>query len=271
MKRTKQLFCFLILTLLFLSACGNPEKTGKPYLIASERSAIEEQFFNSMHIEVFAEDPEYASITLRNPYETDLLKVKIYHAETKDQIMEFARLSAGTEVSFIDYWSDCQKYFGAVNSSLCMDYIIGDYQYHSQNYPVRTEIRKSDAVFYLETEAGLQKLDLHKGISFANGVHLSGLKDYLFYEIKLKDMDSITPSYGRSVPYNLSLSCRAERVKKEDYNSLIVKVMDKDGLIYDSNSLWIDSSTGTGTIYFYTSYQTGIPAGEYILHFEIDR
>ncbi len=268
MKKTICIFFFLILVVCFLSACGKAETDAKPYLSESERNALEQQFFADLSVEVFEDDEQYAEISLHNACQSDLLKVRIYQAETKELFMEIARLQAGTEARFIEYGDDWKTLLEEM-SAFYMDYVVGDYQYRSRDYSVKIANRPPEAVFYLETDDGLMPFDPKKGISFENGAQLSGLKNYLFYEIRPNDIGWISPSYGRLTPYHMNLECRAEKINEKEYTTLVVKVKDEDGLIYDSNSLWIDSSKGTGNFFFYTSYQTGIPAGEYILHFEV--
>ena len=268
MKRTVRFFCFLLLAVCFLSACGKAETEGKPYLTSAERSALEQQFFADLSFALCEEDVQFAEITLRNTFSADLLKVRIFQAETKEQLMEIARLPAGTEAGFFESRGDWETLLGDGDSLFYMDYIVGDYQYRSRNYSVRTETRAADAVFYLETDDGLLQLDVEKGISFPDGIRLSGLSNYTFYEIRPKRMERISPSYGSITPYYMTLECRVKRHDEKNYSTLVAKVKDKDGLVYDSSSIWIDSSTGTGDIYFYSSYQTGIPEGDYTLAFE---
>lgn len=250
MKMIRRILSVILLAGILCGCGAQGESEHTPFLDEKARAGIEESILNGL---VFLVDEYNTTAHFRNDSDYTLLDVRLV-TENSDVILCSAPyLEKDTACRLNVYTQSFQDAENGDNIGLV--YTIGDYTYYSKlKVSARTEKTTkvlSTVPISVTTKDGIKELDYSKALEFYSGTEILGLKQFRIY--------SILPE----VPYEGTVLLHMNGEDADDYRySLIAKLLNEDGVVAYSNTVYIDSDN-QAELYFFD-----IEPGSYTLTFE---
>ena len=264
MKRIVSIAAALLLVLL-LSACGSGlGRVRTPYLSTADRTTLEKSIMDSARIAQTGDQYYPYQIRLENQGKQALTDVTFRSFNNNNFIGYISHFFPGEklklDISGAANWMSDEIRDDRLE--MIFYYTIGEYTYTSERFFVPVEEAEigedMEIEIQLELADGPSPMIINGNNEFRQGDEIQGLASGKIYGIE---------STVEFQSYNGSYEFRATLEGKEpkDYGRIVYKMLDSEGLVLDSDSLyWNDD--GTSSI-----YGIDLEPGSYTLRFEEKR